>query len=161
MYVPLTHRHGREGYSLRVCRLCRLSLSSVLLFLTSMTANINNFGVINFYENNAAKQEPKQKNEHVCEDITPLREEPKHKDLPFLVASKLQELNLYSLQEFEGMYRKAVRGDAKNLASFLKKYRDLQVLDFKGYNKKQIFEELKAYFGDELDFGYPNFAAYY
>ena len=36
-----------------------------------MVANINNFGVINFYENNGSKQEPAQKAEPVCEDITP------------------------------------------------------------------------------------------
>lgn len=36
-----------------------------------MVANINNFGVINIYENNGSKQEPAQKAEPVCEDITP------------------------------------------------------------------------------------------
>ena len=36
-----------------------------------MVANINNFGVVNFYENNGSKQEPKQKAEPICEDITP------------------------------------------------------------------------------------------
>jgi hypothetical protein len=35
------------------------------------------------------------------------------------------------------------------------------VLNTDGYNKKQTFEELKAYFGEEISFGYPNFAAYY
>ncbi len=97
-----------------------------------------------------------------AEDITPTEaEEVTPSDLPFLVVSKLQDLNLYSLQEFEGMYRKAVEGDAKTLASFLKKFRDLQVLDVKGKNKKQIFAELKDFFGDRIDYNYPNFAAYY
>lgn len=36
-----------------------------------MIANINNFGVINYYEQNATKKEPAQKAEPVCEDITP------------------------------------------------------------------------------------------
>jgi hypothetical protein len=97
-----------------------------------------------------------------ADDVEPVQaEEVTPSDLPFLVASKLQELNLYSLQEFEGLYRRAVQGDAKSLASFLKKYSDLQILDVKGKNKKQIFEELKAYFGEELGFGYPNFSYYY
>lgn len=39
-----------------------------------MVANINNFGVINFYENNAQKQESTKKAEPVCEDITPTEE---------------------------------------------------------------------------------------
>ena len=99
-----------------------------------------------------------------CEasDIEPVQaEEVTPSNLPFLVVSKLQDLNLYSLQEFEGIYRKAVEGDAKTLASFLKKYRDLQVLDFKGKNKKQIFAEIEDFFGDSITYKYPNFAAYF
>ena len=42
-----------------------------------MVANINNFGVVNFYENNNSKQEPKQKAEPVCEDIEPVHEQQK------------------------------------------------------------------------------------
>ena len=96
------------------------------------------------------------------DDVTPVQEEPAQTTtLPFLVVEKLQELNLYSLQEFEGMYREAVKGDAKTLATFLKKYRDLQVLDFQGKDKKQIHAVLQAFFPDEITYGYPNFAAYY
>ena len=50
-----------------------------------MTANINNFGVINIYENNAPKQEPTKKAEPVCEDVTP--DEP---PAPVVVASRKQ-----------------------------------------------------------------------
>lgn len=38
-----------------------------------MTANINNFGVINFYENNNA-QPQKERPQRVCEDVTPVQE---------------------------------------------------------------------------------------
>ena len=98
----------------------------------------------------------------MADDVEPVQaEEVTPSNLPFLVVSKLQDLNLYSLQEFEGIYRKAVEGDAKTLASFLKKYRDLQVLDFKGKNKKQIFAEIEDFFGDSITYKYPNFAAYF
>lgn len=98
----------------------------------------------------------------MAEDVEPAQaEEVTPSNLPFLVVSKLQDLNLYSLQEFEGMYREAVEGDAKTLASFLKKYRDLQVLDFKDKNKKQIFAEIEDFFGDSITYKYPNFAAYF
>ncbi len=80
---------------------------------------------------------------------------------PFVVPDKLTELDLYSMEEFEALFREAARGEAKKLAAFLKKYRDLQVLDFKGQNKKQIFGVLKDFFGDEIGYGYPNFAAYF
>ena len=43
-------------------------------FIKTMVANINNFGVINFYENNAQKQESAKKAEPVCEDISPTEE---------------------------------------------------------------------------------------
>ncbi len=128
-----------------------------------MVANINNFGVINFYENNTHKQEPSKKAEPVCEDVTPVQEEkPAAKNsLPFFVPEKLAALGTHSEEEFGSMYHDAVQGGAPKLAKFLKHYKELEVFDTKDLNKKETFEELKAYFGDELDFGYPNFAAYY
>ena len=48
--------------------------SRLCFFITtkSMVNNINNFGVINFYENKPSKQEPSRKAEPVCEDVTPV-----------------------------------------------------------------------------------------
>lgn len=43
-----------------------------------MVNNINNFGVINFYENNATKQESSKK-EQVIEDIQPSKKEQVYK----------------------------------------------------------------------------------
>ena len=37
-----------------------------------MVANINNFGVVNFYESSSTRQESAQKAEPVCEDVTPV-----------------------------------------------------------------------------------------
>ena len=78
-----------------------------------------------------------------------------------MVIDKLTELGTYSILEFEALYHQAVKGGAPKLAKFLKHYTDLNVLDTKDLNKKETFEKLKAFFGDELEFGYPNFAAYY
>ena len=97
------------------------------------------------------------------EDITPVQEvEPEQKQtLPFLVPEKLTELGTYSILEFEVLYHEAVKGGAPKLAKFIKHYRELKVLDTKGLNKKETFEQLKAFFGDELNYDYPNFTAYY
>jgi len=97
------------------------------------------------------------------EDITPepVHEVKKKSSLPFLVLDKLSELGTYTLEEFDAEYHKAVKGGAPKLAKFLKHYNELQVFDFEDRNKKEIFEDMKAFFGDEMDFGYPNFAAYY
>lgn len=137
--------------------------------IKAMSINITNLGgVVNYHDNHKeitihnAGNTSEIVRQFMADDIEPVQtEEITPSDLPFLVVSKLRDLNLYSLQEFEGMYRKAVEGDAKTLASFLKKFRDLQVLDVKGKNKKQIFAELKDFFGDRIDYSYPNFAAYY
>jgi hypothetical protein len=83
------------------------------------------------------------------------------KPLPFLVPDKLAELGTYSLAEFEKLYHEAAKGGAPKLTSFLKHYRDLEVLKIESHTKKETFEELKAYFGDEIDYGYTNFAVYY
>ena len=99
----------------------------------------------------------------LAEDVSPVQEQkpaPKAA-LPFFVPAKLAELGTHTEEEFDGLYHDAVQGGAPKLAKFLKHYKELEVFDTKDLNKKQIFEELKAYFGAELDFGYPNFAAYY
>ena len=98
-----------------------------------------------------------------AEDVSPVQEEkPATKtSLPFFVPAKLAELGTHTEEEFDGLYHDAVKGGAPKLAKFLKHYKELEVFDTKDLNKKETFEELKAYFGDELNFGYPNFAAYY
>ncbi len=97
------------------------------------------------------------------EDVQPPKEEKIkiNRMIPFLVPDTLAALGTYSILEFETLYHEAVRGGAPKLAKFIKHYRDLEVLDTKGLNKKETYEKLKTYFGDELGFGYPNFAAYY
>ena len=97
------------------------------------------------------------------EDVSPVQEvkTEQKQTLPFLVIDKLTELGTYSILEFEVLYHEAVKGGAPKLAKFIKHYRDLKVLDTKGLNKKETFEQLKTFFGDELNYDYPNFTAYY
>lgn len=80
--------------------------------------------------------------------------------LPFVAPEKLAQLDLYSITEFEDLYRKAVDNDAKTLAAFLKKYADLKVLDFNNFTKRQIFDTLKEKF-PQIRFGYRNFTQYF
>lgn len=105
---------------------------------------------------------PQEKPQQV-EDITPVQEvkTEQKQTLPFLVIDKLTELGTYSILEFEALYHEAVKGGAPKLAKFIKHYRELKVLDTKGLNKKETFEQLKTFFGDELNYDYPNFTAYY
>lgn len=80
---------------------------------------------------------------------------------PFVVPAKLAELNLYSMEEFEKMYREAASKEAPDLAQFLKQYKQLGVLDFGRLNKKQIFETLQAFFPNEIHYLYNNFIYYF
>lgn len=79
----------------------------------------------------------------------------------YINREKLQEFNIYTLDEFEAMFAKATKGTAPELAAFLKKYRELKVLDFGKHDKKQIFENLRAHFKEMRQYEYPNFAAAY
>ena len=92
------------------------------------------------------------------EDVTPIES---HEPCPFLVPEKLTELGLYSLEQFETMYREAAESDAKTLATFLKKYRQMGVLDFKGKDKKQIFAILRSSFPSMKQYSYRNFIEYF
>lgn len=94
-----------------------------------------------------------------AEDIEPVQEQ--ERNCPFVVAEKLRELNLYTYEEFAHMYRKAAETDAKTLAEFLTKYRQLGVLDFKNYEKKEILETLQAYFPTMKKYSYNNFVYYF
>lgn len=80
---------------------------------------------------------------------------------PFVVPAILAELNLYSMVEFEKMYRAAAAKEAPDLAQFLKQYKQLGVLDFGRLNKKQIFETLQAFFPNEIHYLYNNFIYYF
>ena len=117
--------------------------------------DIHNNQSVNIYEG----QQPPTSSSNTCvEDVTPI--EP-HEPCPFLVPEKLTELGLYTLDQFETMFRKAAEDDAKTLAAFLKKFRKLGVLDLHGYSKKQIFNRIKVYFPSMRRYGYDNFVAYF
>jgi len=92
------------------------------------------------------------------EDVVPIVEQA---PCPFLVTEKLTELGLYTPEQFENMFREATESDAKTLAAFLKKYRQMGVLDLKGMDKKQIFAKLQESFPTMRRYSYRNFIAYY
>ena len=137
----------------------------------NMSMNINNFGgTINYNDHHkeftisgASTNVSEIVRSFFSEDITPVQEveTKQNTNFPFIVSAKLEELGLYSLEEFHCLYREAVGGNAKTLASFLKKYRELRVLDFEGKNKKQIFTKLQECFPDQISYDYNNFISYF
>ena len=95
------------------------------------------------------------------EDLTPVETPTQAEPYPFVVAEKLAELNLYTMSEFEQKYRETAANGAPVFAKFLKKYRELGVLDFGRLNKKQIFYLLRDFFKDEIGYDYNNFITYF
>lgn len=164
---------GKRGI-VASCRLCLLPLLTRAFFRKAMGNTIFNIGKVHTINNNditinttsanAAEivrsvihdhpQPSKPEPEDIqAEDVT---QQPQN-NLPFLVPKKLEELNLYTLEQFADMYRKAAESDAKTFAMFLKKYRDLKVLDFQGYNKKEIFAAMRNFFPTMRQYSYRNF----
>ena len=62
---------GLRDIRYRFADFCRLSPSPVLLFFIAMINNINNFGVINFYENGTQNS---KKDQAVAEEVAPIEE---------------------------------------------------------------------------------------
>ena len=84
-----------------------------------------------------------------------------NQQLPFFVLEKLEELGLYTYEQFATMYRKAVEGDAHTLADFLHKYEKVGVFDFRGYEKNEVYEALRDYFPTMKTYKYNNFVTYF
>ena len=127
-------------------------------FIAGDNFDIHDNQSVNIYQGQQSPTTTPTASTATVEDVTPIVE---HAPCPFLVPDKLSELGLYSLEQFETMFREAVESDAKTLAAFLKKYRQMGVLDFKGYSKKQIFTYIRAYFPTMRKYGYDNFVAYF
>ena len=111
---------------------------------------------VNFYQGEQTRET--STHETCVEDVVPIVEQA---PCPFLVTEKLTEIGLYTPEQFENMFREAAESDAKTLAAFLKKYRQMGVLDFKGMDKKQIFAELRSCFPTMRHYSYSNFIYYF
>ena len=79
----------------------------------------------------------------------------------YINREELAKQGLYTLDEFEEMFAKATKGEAPELAAFLKKYLKLGILEFKGHSKRKIYDTLRAHFKEMRDYSYTNFASFY
>lgn len=111
--------------------------------------------------NNPDKEQPHEVEDVAFEEVGTNASVSRAAHHPFVVPEKLKELNLYTMSEFETMYRDAAKSDAPIFAKFLKQYQKLGVLDFGLLNKKEIFNKLAAFFSNEIQYNYRNFATYF
>lgn len=126
-------------------------------FIKTMVANINNFGVINFYENNASKQESTKKAEPVCEDITPIQEEKVIDSIIFTKKAKKEgkiDLIIQALRKSMQDRRDKSRALVQEVQIWQKdEYIDAH------YNARVMYDELAKLI--PLSFGYEVFKKYY
>ena len=121
-----------------------------------MVANINNFGVVNFYENNT-KQEPSQKAEPVCEDITPVQTEASVDSIIFTKKAKKEGKEVFILQALQ----KSVQGRKDKTRAFVQELQEWQKNEYVDahYNARVMYDELEKLI--PLSFGYEVFKKYY
>lgn len=121
-----------------------------------MVANINNFGVVNFYENNT-KQEPSQKAEPVCEDITPVQTEASVDSIIFTKKAKREAKEATIIAAL----KKSVQGRKDKTRAFVQELQGWQKEDYidAHYNAQVMYDELAKVL--PLPFGYEVFKKHY
>ena len=122
-----------------------------------MVNNINNFGVINFFENNSAKQEKPKKEEPVCEDITPVQTEASVDSIIFTKKAKKEGKEVFILQALQ----KSVQGRKDKTRAFVQELQEWQKNEYVDahYNARVMYDELEKLI--PLSFGYEVFKKYY
>lgn len=129
--------------------------SRLCFFITTMTANINNFGVINFYENNAHKQEPAKKAQPVCEDIEPVQVKTADKGLFCRITKAAYDKGVAQQVEDE---LQSASVSAPKLVKAINTNEALGYLDTKNLSSKELYNLLDEHFG--LSFEVRNFRNY-
>jgi hypothetical protein len=131
-----------------------------------MVANINNFGVVNFYESNAPKNDPSRQSEPACEDIEPV-EEPSsfssecHSDIPDSIIFTKKAKQEGKQQLIISTLQRSVLGRRDKTRAFV---HELQEWQKEGYvdarfNAQVMYDELDKIM--PLTFGYEAFKKYY
>ena len=121
-----------------------------------MVNNINNFGVINFYENNSANTHSETKQ---VEDITPLSSS--DSDIPdsFIFTKKAQQEG--KIPAIIHALQKSVQGRKDKTRAFVQELQDWQRDGYVDahYNARVMYDELDKLI--PLSFGYEVFKKYY
>ena len=142
--------------------------TSPYFFIVSMIANINNFGVINFYENNDSKKEATKNTKPVCEDITPAEDSSVSSDYQSDSPSSIDSFIFTKKAKNEGKIdtiiqslQKSVQGRKDKTRAFVQKlhgWQDDGYVDAH-YNARVMYDELERLI--PIPFGYDVFRRLY
>ena len=153
---------GERGIRYRFADFCRLPLSPVLLFFYKiMVNNINNFGVINFYESNSANAHSESKQ---VEDITPISPSVTsefNSDIPdsIIFTKKAKQEN--KIPAIVQALQKSLVGRNDKTRALVKELQYWQKDDYidPNYNAQVMYDELQKIM--RLPFGYDAFKRLY
>lgn len=128
--------------------------SRLCFFISTMVANINNFGVVNFYENNASHS---KKDQAVYEDITPIEEDKPIDSIIFTKKAKKEGKESFILQALQ----KSVQGRKDKTRAFVQELQEWQKEGYVDahYNAQVMYDELYKLM--PLPFGYEVFKKHY
>lgn len=131
-----------------------------------MVANINNFGVVNFYENNAPKQEPSRKAEPACEDIEPVENTSSvasecHSDIPDSIIFTKKAKQEGKQQLIISTLQRSVLGRRDKTRAFVQELHEWQKEGYVDahYNARVMYDELDKLM--PISFGYDGFKRLY
>ncbi len=133
-----------------------------------MVNNINNFGVINFYENNGSRQEATKNSKPVCEDITPAEDSSVSSDYQSDSPSSIDSIifTKKARQEHKEPYiiqalQKSVLGRKDKTRAFVQELHDWQNQAYVDahYNARVMYDELEKLM--PISFGYDVFRRLY
>ena len=144
---------GVRDIRYRFADFCRLSPSPVLLFFIAMINNINNFGVINFYENNSESKKDQAKPQ--VEDILPVAE-----PIDSIIFTKKAKKEAKQAAIIEAL-KKSVQGRKDKTRAFVDELHSWQNDGYVDahYNAQVMYDELRKLL--PISFGYEVFKKHY
>lgn len=154
---------GVRDIRYRFADFCRLSPSPVLLFFIAMINNINNFGVINFYENNSESKKDQAKPQ--VEDITPSEDSSFASDnlsdfSDSIIFTKKAKKEAKQAAVIEAL-KKSVQGRRDKTRAFVDELHSWQNDGYVDahYNAQVMYDELRKLL--PISFGYEVFKKHY
>ena len=144
---------GVRDIRYRFADFCRLSPSPVLLFFIAMINNINNFGVINFYENNSESKKDQAKPQ--VEDILPVAE-----PIDSIIFTKKAKKEAKQTAIIEAL-KKSIDGRRDKTRAFVDELHSWQNDGYVDahYNAQVMYDELRKLL--PISFGYEVFKKHY
>ena len=144
---------GVRDIRYRFADFCRLSPSPVLLFFIAMINNINNFGVINFYENNSESKKDQAKTQ--VEDILPVAE-----PIDSIIFTKKAKKEAKQTAIIEAL-KKSIDGRRDKTRAFVDELHSWQNDGYVDahYNAQVMYDELRKLL--PISFGYEVFKKHY